>query len=88
MPNPLFKFADWSCKNEISAFLGREWLFKELHQMVIVEKALLVLIQGNHGSGKSAILNQLTLNSSFFANSTVISLYEIHFVLRVLMLIQ
>ena len=46
-------------------FVGREWLFKELHQQLVVEKAPLVLLMGGPGTGKSAILRQLVLNSHF-----------------------
>uniref|UniRef100_A0A915DEL2 Uncharacterized protein n=1 Tax=Ditylenchus dipsaci TaxID=166011 RepID=A0A915DEL2_9BILA len=48
------------------SFLGREWLFKELYQTAVLEKAPVTLILGANGSGKSAVLNQLVLNSPFF----------------------
>jgi ABC-type transporter Mla maintaining outer membrane lipid asymmetry ATPase subunit MlaF len=60
------------------AFLGREWLFKELYQMVIVEHTKFSLINGGHGSGKSAIVRQLVLQSPFYAQKVLIVNIEKH----------
>lgn len=49
-----------------AAFLGREWVFKELHQTVLAEMAPVTVVRGAQGSGKSAILRQLVLHSPLF----------------------
>lgn len=54
-----------------NAFLGREWVFKELYQMIIVEHSTFTFIQGCNGSGKTAIIRQLILQSLFFSQNTV-----------------
>ena len=48
-------------------FLGREWIFKELHQMAIAEQNTITLIRGAGGTGTSAILKQLALHSPFYS---------------------
>lgn len=54
-----------------NAFLGREWVFKELYQMVTVEHSSFTFIQGCNGSGKTAITRQLILQSPFFSQHSV-----------------
>ena len=46
-------------------FIGREWLFKELCQQLLTERAQMVLLLGASGTGKSAIARQLFLHSPF-----------------------
>ncbi|CAD5222211.1 unnamed protein product [Bursaphelenchus xylophilus] len=67
-PSFLFEMHDFTPENTSDVvFLGREWLFKELHQTVIAEQAKITLIRGANGTGKTAIMRQLLLHSSFYA---------------------
>jgi ATP-dependent Clp protease ATP-binding subunit ClpA len=52
-------------------FVGRQWLFKELCQQLIMERAKLVLLVGQSGCGKSAIVQQLVAASPFWARQKV-----------------
>ncbi|KAK0419717.1 hypothetical protein QR680_014286 [Steinernema hermaphroditum] len=51
-----------------SVFLGREWVFKELYQMLIVDQCQFVLVEGGPGTGKTAILSQILLHSPLLQN--------------------
>ncbi|KAI6235274.1 hypothetical protein M3Y95_00034200 [Aphelenchoides besseyi] len=68
----LFGLHDFAAaeNSEWMIFLGREWTFKELHQIVIVEQNPVTLIRGASGTGKTAILKQLALHSPFYANDS------------------
>uniref|UniRef100_A0A7E4VTV5 ANK_REP_REGION domain-containing protein n=1 Tax=Panagrellus redivivus TaxID=6233 RepID=A0A7E4VTV5_PANRE len=69
---PLFTLNDVIVDGEAeTAFLGREWVFKELYQTVIIEHAPFTLIRGVNGSGKTAIMRQLILQSPFFVQKGV-----------------
>lgn len=59
-------FALPETSNNETVFLGREWIFKELHQTTIAEQNTITLIRGAGGTGKSAILRQLALASPFY----------------------
>jgi hypothetical protein len=68
-PNQLlFGFTEFSPDNSEVVFLGREWIFKELHQSVLIEQNAISLIRGGCGSGKTAIMKQLALHSRFYSN--------------------
>ncbi|CAD5216951.1 unnamed protein product [Bursaphelenchus okinawaensis] len=67
-PSFLFEMQDFTAENSGEVvFLGREWLFKELHQTVIAEQARITLIRGAHGTGKTSIMRQLLLHSPFYS---------------------
>ncbi|KAI6188270.1 hypothetical protein M3Y98_00336700 [Aphelenchoides besseyi] len=68
----LFGLHDFTAaeNSEWMIFLGREWTFKELHQIVVVEQNPVTLIRGASGTGKTAILKQLALHSPFYANDS------------------
>ena len=64
---PYFTISDVIIDGEAEKpFLGREWVFKDLHQMIVNEKTQFTLIYGKPGSGKSAIIRQIILQSPFF----------------------
>uniref|UniRef100_A0A1I7WKR9 ANK_REP_REGION domain-containing protein n=1 Tax=Heterorhabditis bacteriophora TaxID=37862 RepID=A0A1I7WKR9_HETBA len=64
---PLFNLDHFYSVNDLEeTFIGREWVFREIYQSSIVEKVPITIIQGASGAGKSSILNQLILNSSFY----------------------
>lgn len=63
----LFSFTEFSPDNFETVFLGREWIFKELHQSIISEQNFITLIRGQSGSGKTAIMRQLALHSPFYS---------------------
>ncbi|TKR57655.1 hypothetical protein L596_030329 [Steinernema carpocapsae] len=52
-----------------SVFLGREWVFKELYQMLILDQCQFVLVEGGSGTGKTSILTQILLHSPLLQNS-------------------
>ncbi|CAI4230507.1 unnamed protein product [Auanema sp. JU1783] len=63
---PLFSLPTIQTSSQIDdTFIAREWVFKEIYQAAIVEKVPLTLIEGQKGSGKSSIYNQLVYNSPF-----------------------
>jgi ABC-type transporter Mla maintaining outer membrane lipid asymmetry ATPase subunit MlaF len=66
----LLSFSDYAPDNAEVIFLGREWVFKEIHQSVISEQNAITLIRGGSGSGKTAILKQLALHSPFYSNKS------------------
>uniref|UniRef100_A0A1I7ZXC2 NACHT domain-containing protein n=1 Tax=Steinernema glaseri TaxID=37863 RepID=A0A1I7ZXC2_9BILA len=52
-----------------SVFLGREWVFKELYQMLLVDQCQFVLVEGGPGTGKTSVLSQILLHSPLLHNS-------------------
>lgn len=63
----LFTLEDFTVPCEIdTVFVGREWLFKELYRMSVIEKTQFCVIEGANGSGKSAIIKHIILHSPFF----------------------
>uniref|UniRef100_A0AC34Q306 Rolling pebbles n=1 Tax=Panagrolaimus sp. JU765 TaxID=591449 RepID=A0AC34Q306_9BILA len=67
--SPLFSLFDVIADSDAEKpFLGREWVFKDLHQMVVNEQTQFTLIYGKSGSGKSSIIRQIIFQSLFFKN--------------------
>uniref|UniRef100_A0A0K0F5L4 ANK_REP_REGION domain-containing protein n=1 Tax=Strongyloides venezuelensis TaxID=75913 RepID=A0A0K0F5L4_STRVS len=68
----LFTLEDFTvpCEMDIT-FVGREWLFKELYRMAVLEKTQFCVIEGANGSGKSAIIRHIILHSPFFLKKTI-----------------
>uniref|UniRef100_A0A0N5A5I7 ANK_REP_REGION domain-containing protein n=1 Tax=Parastrongyloides trichosuri TaxID=131310 RepID=A0A0N5A5I7_PARTI len=63
----LFTLEDFTVPCEMDTiFVGREWLFKELYRMTVLEKTQFCVIEGANGSGKSAINRHIILHSPFF----------------------
>ncbi|WKY01863.1 hypothetical protein Q1695_015685 [Nippostrongylus brasiliensis] len=68
---PLFDLDHFSSKTDLEeAFIGREWAFREIYESAVVDKIPVTIIEGRRGSGKSSIINQLILNSSFYSAKT------------------
>ncbi|CEF65382.1 Ankyrin repeat and Tetratricopeptide-like helical domain and Ankyrin repeat-containing domain and P-loop containing nucleoside triphosphate hydrolase domain-containing protein [Strongyloides ratti] len=68
----LFTLEDFTVPCEIdTVFVGREWLFKELYRMSVIEKTQFCVIEGANGSGKSAIIKHIILHSPFFLKKTI-----------------
>ncbi|VDP28897.1 unnamed protein product [Heligmosomoides polygyrus] len=68
---PLFDLDQFSSKADLEeAFIGREWAFREIYESAVVDKIPVTIIEGRRGSGKTSIINQLILNSSFYSAKT------------------
>ncbi|EYC21875.1 hypothetical protein Y032_0018g3578 [Ancylostoma ceylanicum] len=68
---PLFDLDQFCPKADLEeAFIGREWAFREIYESAVVDKIPVTIVEGCRGSGKSSIINQLILNSSFYSSKT------------------
>ncbi|XGW15012.1 hypothetical protein V3C99_000915 [Haemonchus contortus] len=68
---PLFDLDQFSSKADLEeAFIGREWAFREIYEAAVVDKIPVTIIEGRRGSGRTSIVNQLILNSSFYSAKT------------------
>ncbi|KAK6745101.1 hypothetical protein RB195_011669 [Necator americanus] len=68
---PLFDLDQFCAKSDLEeAFIGREWAFREIYESAVVDKIPVTIVEGCRGSGKTSIINQLILNSSFYSSKT------------------
>lgn len=67
---PQFNLASVTVPSEFDAsFLGREWVYRDIHEALVrssTDGTRAMLIHGAAGSGKSAVVRQLILNSPFY----------------------
>ncbi|CAJ0942929.1 unnamed protein product, partial [Mesorhabditis belari] len=67
LPTSLFTLNEFYSEAQLEEpFLGREWVFRELYEHSVMEKTPIVYIEGGRGAGKSAIINQIIMHSSFY----------------------
>ncbi|KAL3119289.1 hypothetical protein niasHT_000233 [Heterodera trifolii] len=67
-PPPLFPPPD-EIFTEVTEFVGREWLFRDLCHQLIIEHAQLILVHGASGSGKSALIRHIAAHSANFGDA-------------------
>ncbi|VDM59616.1 unnamed protein product [Angiostrongylus costaricensis] len=68
---PLFDLDQFFSKTDLEdVFIGREWAFREIYESAVVDKIPVTIVEGCRGSGKTTIINQLVLNSSFYSTKT------------------